>query len=134
MCLAHSLRKADRVISQLYNEYLAPLDLRVTQFSVLRALNYMGSTTATQIQEVLVMEQATVSRALKPLIRDGFILVAEGSNKREKLLSLSGSGQALYNSALKPWREAQAEVRSKLGPQIDDTLTELSRQIVSIKR
>lgn len=133
-CLAHSLRRADRVISQLYNEHLAAVGIRVTQFSVLRALHYLGSTTATQIQEVLVMEQATVSRALKPLIRDGYVNVAEGSNKREKLLSLSHQGQDLYDRALIPWEQAQTEVRQKLGPDIEDTLSSLSRQIVSLKR
>jgi len=54
--LAHTLRKADRVVTQLYNEYLAPLDIRVTQLSVLKPLHVLGSTTALQIQEALVME------------------------------------------------------------------------------
>lgn len=134
ICLAHSLRRADRVISQLYNEHLAPLGVRITQFSVLRALHYMGGTTATQIQEVLTLEQATVSRALKPLIRDGYVVVAEGSNKREKRLSLTHKGQELYNQALVPWQQAQTEIREKLGSDIDDTLIQLSRQIVAIKR
>lgn len=134
ICLAHSLRRADRVISQLYNDHLAPLGLRITQFSVLRALHYLSSTTATQIQDVLTMEQATISRALKPLIRDGYVNVAEGSNKREKFLSLSATGQQLYQQALVPWQQAQAEIRSKLGPDIDRTLIELSQQIVAIKR
>ena len=30
ICLAHCLRSADRVVSQLYNESLAPLGLRIT--------------------------------------------------------------------------------------------------------
>ncbi|MFT6917275.1 MAG: MarR family transcriptional regulator for hemolysin [Motiliproteus sp.] len=134
ICLAHCLRRADRVISQLYNDHLAPLGLRITQFSVLRALHYLRSTTATQIQDVLTMEQATISRALKPLIRDGYVTVAEGSNKREKLLSLSASGQQFYQQALVPWQQAQAEIRHKLGPDIDHSLIELSQQIVAIKR
>ncbi len=134
ICLAHSLRRADRVISQIYNEYLAPLGVRVTQFSVLRTLHYLDSTTATQIQETLIMEQATVSRALKPLIRDGYVNVAEGTNKREKLLSLSPAGQELYHQALVPWQQAQTEIREKLGSDIDNTLNELSQQIVALKR
>ncbi len=80
------------------------------------------------------MEQATVSRALKPLIRDGYVNVAEGSNKREKLLSLSHAGQDLYHRALVPWQQAQTEVRQKLGANIDETLGSLSRQVVSLKR
>tara|TARA_R110000868_G_scaffold40767_1_gene140337 strand:+ start:111 stop:551 length:441 start_codon:yes stop_codon:yes gene_type:complete len=133
ICLAHSLRRADRVVSQLYNEYFSPLGIRVTQFSVLRALHLMGSTTAAQIREALVMDQTTVSRALKPLIRDGYIAVAEGATKREKALSLTPEGKSLYKQALGPWGEAQKMLRKKLGKGKDDVLMDLSRQIVAIK-
>ena len=134
ICLSHSLRRADRVVSQLYNEYLAPLGIRITQFSVLRALHFLGSTTASRIQEVLVMDQTTVSRTLKPLIRDGYIAVAEGATKREKALSLSPEGEELYNRALGPWKNAQKMLKQKLGRGNDALLIELSRQIVAIKR
>ncbi|MEH6593437.1 MAG: MarR family transcriptional regulator [Halioglobus sp.] len=134
ICLAHTLRRADRVVTQLYNEYLAPLDIRATQFSVLKALHVTGSTTASQIQEILVMEQTTVSRALKPLIRDGYILVSEGANKREKALSLTLEGEALYQQALGPWKEAQKKLRKLIGKDQDQLLIELSQKIVEIKR
>jgi DNA-binding MarR family transcriptional regulator len=133
ICLAHSIRRADRVVNQLYNEHLAPVGLKITQFSILRTLHFLGSTTAHQVQEILVMDQTTISRALKPLIRDGYISVAEGSNKREKALSLSKEGRALYKQALGPWKEAQKVLRKKLGNGQDQTLIELSRLIVALK-
>ena len=132
-CLAHAIRRADRVVSQLYNAHLAPLGIRVTQFSILRALDSMGNTTASQIQDVLVMDQTTVSRALKPLIRDGYIFVAEGATKREKSLSLSKEGMRLYKQALGPWSEAQKTFRKKLGKGQDELLLELSEQVVTMK-
>ena len=133
MCLAHALRRADRVASKLYNEHLAPLGIRVTQFSILRALQKLGPTTASQVQEVLVMDQTTVSRALKPLIRDGYISVAEGATKREKSLSLSHEGKKLYMRALGPWADAQKMFRKKLGKGQDDVLIELSNRVVVLK-
>ena len=133
ICLAHALRRADRVVSQLYNEHLAPLGIRVTQFSVLRALDIQGTTTASQVQELLVMDQTTVSRALKPLIRDGYISVAEGATKREKSLSLSAKGKKLYDQACGPWNEAQKAFRKKLAKGQDDLLIELSSQVVAMK-
>lgn len=133
-CLAHAIRRADRVVSQLYNAHLAPLGIRVTQFSILRALDGMGMTTASQIQDVLVMDQTTVSRALKPLIRDGYISVTEGATKREKSLSLSKEGVKLYQQALVPWNDAQKAFRKNLGKGQDDLLIELSKQVVTMKR
>jgi len=134
ICLAHTLRRADRVVTQSYNEYLAPLGIRATQFSVLKALKIMGTTTASQIQELLVMEQTTVSRALKPLIRDGYISVTEGANKREKALSLSPLGTVLYQQALGPWKLAQEKLRSILEQGQDDILIQLSEQIVASRK
>jgi len=109
------------------------LSLKISQFSILRVLHYMGSTTAKEIQSALIMEQATVSRALKPLLRDGYIMVSEGSDKREKLLSLTKTGQSLYQQALTPWNEAQVLMRKELGGKLEDSLLSLSEKIVSIK-
>lgn len=133
ICLSHTLRRADRVVSQIYNEYFAPLGLRVTQFTILRTLAITGTITAKQIRDALVMDQTTVSRALKPLIRDGYITVGEGANRREKALSLSEEGKALYRQALGPWNEAQKMLRKKLGKSQEDTLIALSREIVAMK-
>ena len=133
ICLAHTLRRADRVVSQLYNEYLAPVGLRVTQFTILRTLALTGTTTASQIRTALVMDQTTVSRALKPLIRDGYITVGEGATRREKALTLSAQGKKLYEKALGPWGEAQKMLRKKLAGGQDDILIQLSREIVAMK-
>ncbi len=79
------------------------------------------------------MDQTTVSRALKPLIRDGYIAVTEGETRRDKALSLTRKGKALYKDALGPWKEAQKMLRKKLGNALADALLELSRVVVEIK-
>jgi MarR family transcriptional regulator for hemolysin len=133
ICMAQTIRRADRVVSQMYNEYLAPLGLRATQFSVLRVLDIKGTTTASQIREVLVMDQTTISRTLKPLVRDGYVTVAQGATRREKSLSLSKEGKKLYRQALGPWQEAQKMFKKKLGKGQDAVLIELSRRVVTMK-
>ena len=132
-CLGHSIRSADRVVSQIYNDLLAPVGIKITQFSILRALHYMGSTTAKEVQQVLVLEQATISRALKPLLRDGYIISQEGDDKRQKLLRLSAEGEALYQQALVPWNQAQTIMREELGSIFEKNLLNLSKKIVSLK-
>lgn len=132
-CFALSIRKADRVISQIYSDYLSPLGLKSTQFTVLRVLHILGATTAKQMQDVLVMEQATVSRALKPLIRDGYIISKEGEDKREKLLMLSKEGQALFKQGEVLWQQAQEHIRSQLGESYEQSLLNLSDKIVALK-
>jgi len=71
------------------------------------------------------MEQATVSRALKSLIWDGYIAVEEGVNKREKASSFTPQGKVLYKQAQGPWKEAQKNHRKIIGQGQDDLLIEL---------
>ena len=133
ICLAHSIRRADRVLSQLYSEHLSEVGIRGTQFSLIRAINFMQPCTAAQLQDELVMDQTTVSRALKPLIRDGVVAVTEGETKREKSLSLTSEGRALYKSALVHWQKAQRKVREHLKDSGETELIAMARKLVELK-
>ena len=132
-CFGYSIRRANRVISQIYNEHFASIGLRGTQFTMLRALHYMGTTTAAQLREALVLEQTTVSRALQPLIRDGYIVASEGETKREKNLSLTREGETLYQQALVPWQAAQQQVKKVLSTTQQENLLRLNKKIVGMK-
>ena len=133
-CFAHSVRRADRVLSQIYNDQLSPLGLRITQFSLMRALHYMGETTASHLEKELIMDQTTVSRGLKPLVRDGYIGVKSGRNRREKIIALTPEGESLFQRALGPWEIAQQAVKVSLGETGVDTLITTNREIVKLRK
>lgn len=132
-CLALSIRRADRIISQAYNDRLSALGIRSTQFSVLRVIDILQKATAKDLQVHLSMEQPTVSRALKPLIRDGYILVSQGKNKKEKWLTLTPSGKSLFEQCLIPWQQAQDDLAAFLGLENTQAVHDLSRKIVAFK-
>ena len=114
-CLNLELRKANRVLTQIYDSYLSPVGLKTSQFSILRAVRYLKQTTNKELQEVLVLDQTSLSRALKPLIRDGYVDVQAGSDRRQKQLQLSATGKALFKEAEACWAQAQKHVSSRLG-------------------
>ncbi|MFT6122910.1 MAG: DNA-binding MarR family transcriptional regulator [Oleiphilaceae bacterium] len=132
-CLSLNLRKANRVLSQIYDQYLAECGIKGTQFTILRATTLLGQTTNKQLQDVLILDQTTLSRNLKPLLRDGLISAQEGSDRRIKVLSLTKSGQKLFALANIQWQQAQAEVKAKLGEKNTALLHSLSNSIVSLK-
>ena len=135
VCFEHKLRSADRVLTQYYNECLAPEGIRATQLSVLRALNTVGSATASQLINVLVLEQTSLSRLLKPLIRDGFIqALSSGVDGREKLLSLTPEGQPLHDRGMKHWTQAQQRLREHLGAPSAAELIALCDRVIAIKQ
>ena len=130
-CLNLSLRKADRVINHVYNRHLAECGLSVSQFSVMRAMHYAGTCTSQVIQDILVLDQTTLSRNLKKLVSDGMDVMKEDKgDRRRKLLSLSAKGKIMFSAGEKQWKLAQNEMRETLGNSIADQIIELSDAIV----
>ena len=116
LCFNLAMRKSARQITRLYEARLAETGLKVGQFSLLRAIYLMKETTNKELQDILALDQTTLSRNLKPLIRDGFLtLKTDLNDQRIKRLSLSKQGNALYKQALPLWRSAQKEVHDRLG-------------------
>ena len=132
-CISLNLRKANRVMSQIYDHYLSKCHLKGTQFSILRATYLLKKTTNKELQDILVLDQTTLSRNLKPLVRDGFIITQEGEDRRIKELALTKQGHKLFNIAEQQWALAQAEVKNKLGTKNTDLLHSLSEVIVNLK-
>jgi len=132
-CINLSYRKANRVISQIYDRELAEVGLKCGQFSILRAVREMRQTTNTELQELLVLEQTTLTRGLKPLVRDGYIKSAPGLDKREKLLSLTPEGKKLYRRASQKWQRAQDGVIAKLGRRTSKQMLEMNQALMALR-
>ncbi len=132
-CMNLSYRKASRVISQIYDRELAEMGWKCTQFSILRAVREMRQTTNAELQELLVLKQTTLTRGLKPLIRDGYIKIEPGQDKREKLLSLTTEGKNLYRKAAKSWQQAQDAVIRKLGRKTSEQMLEMNMALVALR-
>jgi DNA-binding MarR family transcriptional regulator len=132
-CLNLELRKANRVLSQIYDGYMAKCGLKTSQFSILRAISVLKKTTNRQLQDVLVLDQTTLTRGLKPLIRDGYIEVKEGTDRRQKELLLSKGGKTLFTEAEQLWEQAQSSVEEALGEDTKKQLLSMSKSIVRLK-
>ncbi|BAZ09499.1 MarR family transcriptional regulator [Calothrix sp. NIES-4071] len=114
-CTCFSLRKAARVVTQLFDEQMAPSGLLVTQFSILGVIATMKESTMNQLAQYLVMDRTTLTRNLKPLERSGLIQINPGKDKRTRLISLTSEGVEALQKALPLWEQAQASMVSQLG-------------------
>jgi DNA-binding MarR family transcriptional regulator len=132
-CINFSMRKANRVLNQIYDGQLAKCGLKAGQYSILRVLNKLKESSNRDLQDVLVIDQTTLTRGLKPLIRDGYIQSRPGEDQRVKLLSLSPQGKKLYKEATKHWRVAQKQVASRLGEVTIGQLFAISDSVVGLK-
>ena len=129
-----SYRKASRVISQIYDRELSACDIKCTQFSILRAIHILKRTTNAELQDQLALDQTTLTRGLKPLVRDGLIQVTTGSDRRQKFLSLTPAGRDLHKRASKHWTVAQQQVRERLGEDTTQQIIELNAALVALRQ
>ena len=72
-CVCNALRMATRAITQLYDDALRPSGLRASQFSVLATIAGRGEANLKQLEELLAIDQTTLTRNLSLLERDGVL-------------------------------------------------------------
>ena len=114
-CLNFSLRRANRVLNRIYDRHLKECGLTGGQFTLLRVIKLCKTTTNSDLQNILLTDQTTLTRGLKPLIRDGYIHISKGEDMRINFLTLSTSGVVLFERALRCWAASQKELRDRLG-------------------
>jgi DNA-binding MarR family transcriptional regulator len=116
LCNCLALRQAARHVTQFYDGYLAFARLRTTQFSILIKLKILGPLTINALAAHLVMDRTTLGRNIRPLEREGLIVVKTGSDdRRSKQLHLTAAGAARVRVAIKAWAEAQKQFEAALG-------------------
>ena len=118
-CACLGARKAARATTRLYDAALRPLDLRITQFTLLAALRVAEqrgtSLSITELADELAMERTTLSRNLGPLEARGLVGVGPEGAHRARPLSLTKAGRRLMERALPLWAAAQESLRAAAG-------------------
>src|SRR5258707_9638865 len=114
----YAVRSAARHTTQLYDQLLAPVGLRVTQFSILAKLKRRGPLTINALADDMVMDRTTLGRNILPLERDRLIRIEPApSDRRAKELHLTKAGEKRLQAGLEAWAKAASALRSKLWDQ-----------------
>lgn len=113
-CTCFNLRKATRVVTQLFDDAMQPTGLRATQFTLLAAISSTGAIAISQLSQVLVMDRTTLTRNLKPLETKRLVKIVPGEDRRTRTLTLTNKGRKTYEKSLPVWRQAQSEVIERL--------------------
>ena len=126
-CACANIRRTDRVITQFYDEVLAPSGLNAPQFALLATLAEVAPITIRRLAEIMVMDRTTLTRNLKLLINEHLVRSEEGEDRRRRLAFLTQEGEQALQRAWPLWQEAQARFEQALGRErFDALLTELS--------
>jgi DNA-binding MarR family transcriptional regulator len=84
-CIAVRLRMLNRVITNIYDDALRPLDLKVSQMNILVAAPKMGTARPTEVCEHLHLDVSTLSRNVKPLQAHDWVEVVPGEEEVERV-------------------------------------------------
>ncbi|NJM70901.1 MAG: winged helix-turn-helix transcriptional regulator [Scytonema sp. RU_4_4] len=111
------IRRASRIVTQIYDAALRPVGLVLNQFTLLVAIHLMESAPVTRLAQELCTDQTTITRNLKVLEKRGLVVIEPGDDRRVRLVSLTPEGLALLAQALPLWEQAQTDVQARFGQQ-----------------
>ena len=124
-CTCFKLRKLTRAMSRLYDQQLAMVGLKTTQYSVL-ANAARAALPVAELAELLGLERTTLTRNLKPLTDAGWVELKSGRDSRQRIVTITAAGRAKVKQAYVVWRRAQTEFEQLMGR---DTVYALHRQL-----
>jgi DNA-binding MarR family transcriptional regulator len=131
-CNCFALRSAARHISQFYDQFLAPVGLRTSQFSILAKLKRLGPMTINALADNMVMDRTTLGRNVLPLERDGLISIApSAADRRAKELRLTKAGEKRLQQAVTAWSHAQERFETSFGPKRAAELRTMLRAVAA---
>ena len=114
-CVCVNLRRATRALTQLYDSALSAAGVKVTQFSLLRAVERNEPAAIGTLAEELDLDRTTLARNLRPLQRDRLVILAAGDDLRVTEVRLTARGRKAIAAALPLWQQVQGEIAERLG-------------------
>jgi len=115
-CVCANLRKVARVVTQLYDNQLQPTGLKVTQYSMLANIDRHKDISISQLGEIMLLDQTTVTRNLNLLKKSGYVRITKSNHdSRAKKISLTDIGYAKLEEAKPIWYHIQEKVVHDIG-------------------
>jgi DNA-binding MarR family transcriptional regulator len=127
-CTNFKLRQLTRRVTQHYDQRLAQVGLRITQYSLLSHVDRLGPLPPGELARRMDMDASTLSRNLRPLLAAGWVRMGEGADGRSRVLTISDAGRDLRRQAQRYWKAAQVALNDKLGPETVVALHDLLDQ------
>ena len=100
-CIAVRLRLLNRVVTNLYDDALRPLGLKVSQLNILIVAARLGLARPAQVCEILQLDTSTLSRNIKPLQAHGWLEVVPAEDARAQPFRLTPPAVFFYDTCIR---------------------------------
>jgi DNA-binding MarR family transcriptional regulator len=114
-CACQNLRRVTRVVTRIYDQELRKAGFEITQFGLLTALAATGEANQKRLSAGFAMDSTTLTRTLGLLLKQGWVRVRRGKDRRERLFRLTKRGKRQLAEAQRYWERAEERLRRELG-------------------
>jgi DNA-binding MarR family transcriptional regulator len=114
-CIAVRLRLLNRVVTNLYDDALRPLGLKVSQLNILVVVAKLGLARPADVCGLLQLDTSTLSRNVERMRAKGWLEVVAGDDARTQPFRLTVKGKVLLERAVPAWEQAQRKAGELLG-------------------
>src|ERR1041384_6639333 len=114
-CIAVRLRLLNRVVTNIYDDALRPLGLKVSQLNILIVTARLGLARPAEVCEILQLDPSTLSRNVERMRTHGWLEVVPEEDARAQPFRLTTQGKRLIEKAVPAWEEAQQQATELLG-------------------
>jgi DNA-binding MarR family transcriptional regulator len=128
-CIAVRVRMLNRVVTNLYDEALRPLGLKVTQLNLLVVTAKLGTARPAEVCDILLLDASTLSRNVERMQAHGWLEVVPNDDGRTQPFRLTAAGRALLKRVTPVWEQAQERATALLGEEGVHVLSQIERNL-----
>lgn len=129
-CIAGRVRLLNRVITNLYDNAMRPLGVKLSQGNILAVTAKLGVARPAEVCEFLELDASTLSRNVERMVAKGWLEILPDDDGRSHPFRLTEKGRRLMQSVIPLWEKAQIDAKKLLG---DDGLGMLDSAIRRFK-
>ncbi len=129
-CIAGRMRLLNRVVTNLYDNALRPIGIRLSQGNVLAVTAKLGVARPAEVCDILELDTSTLSRTVDRMVENGWLEIVPDEDGRFQPFRLTEQGRRLMEKSVPAWEKAQAEATKLLG---EDGLRLLDAAIKRVK-
>lgn len=128
-CIAVRMRMLNRVVTNIYDDALRPLGVKVSQMNILVAAAKMGTARPAELSERLHLNVSTLSRNVERMKARGWLEVIPEEDARAQPFRLTKEGRLLVEQAAPAWKKAQRQAGAVLGEGTLDRLKQALKRV-----
>ncbi len=130
-CLVVRLRLLSRVVTNIYDDALRPLGVKVSQLNILVVAARLGLARPADVCQRLQLDTSTLSRNVERMRAKDWLEVVEDDDGRAQPFRLTAKGKRLLERAMPAWEKAQKKVKKLIGADAVASIDDAVRRIHS---